>query len=218
MTAPEPVGPAASIEFGPVVVTYDDRVLSPRPWTLAQSRWAAELASSRPAGPILELCAGAGHIGLAAAVMADRDLVQVEVDPVAAGFARANAASAGRAGRVQVRQARLQEAVRPDERFGVILADPPYLPSVDVARWPDDPPTAIDGGADGLDLIRACLAVADEHLADGGVLLLQVAGPAQAAHVARLVTPQGLSLRPGEVRVTDDERAVMLLSAPHGIS
>jgi methylase of polypeptide subunit release factors len=201
------------MRFGPLLVSYDERVLSPRQWTLQQSEWAAELCASAAPGPILELCAGAGHIGLAAAVLADRDLVQVEADPVAASFAEANAARAGWSDRVEVRTARLETALRPDERFAVIVADPPYLRSADIARWPDDPPTAIDGGSEGLDVVSACLHVAAQHLTDAGQLLLQVAGPRQDQQVAELVkaTP-AWGLRRLDVRVIDAERAILLLA------
>lgn len=192
--------------FGPVTIRYDVRVLRPRPWTLLQSSWAADLAAEAPDGPLVELCAGAGHIGLAAAVLSDRDLVQVELDPVAAQFARTNACEAGRAERVQVREAPLQHALHPDERFAVMIADPPYLPTEQVATWPDDPPSAIDGGRDGLMITRDCLRVAAQHLVPGGHLLLQTAGPAQSDAVIALAA--GLPLRSVEVRVVDDARAV----------
>jgi release factor glutamine methyltransferase len=196
---------ARTCRFGPLEIDYDARVLEPRRWTLMQSEWAAELASSLPDGPILELCAGAGHIGLAAAVLADRDLVQVEADPVAGGYAAANARTAGWASRTELRVARLQDALRPHERFVLIVADPPYLPSHEVSRWPNDPVTAIDGGPDGMQLVDACLAAAAAHLAPGGVLLLQVAGAAQAERLA----PTGLEVV--ETRSHDAERAVVAL-------
>jgi release factor glutamine methyltransferase len=199
----------AICQFGPIVVEYDDRVLTPRPWTLLQSRWAAELAVTGPPGPILELCAGAGQIGLAAAVLADRDLVQVEADPVAAGFARANAARAERGDRTEIRVGRLQDAVGSAELFAVVMADPPYLPTADVTRWPQDPVTAIDGGDDGLDLVRACVTVTAQHLAAGGSALVQVAGPGQAAQVAPIAAAARLVL--ADVRVVDRQRAVALL-------
>jgi methylase of polypeptide subunit release factors len=199
-------------KFGPLVVSYDDRVLRPRPWTLRQSEWAAELAAVAPAGAILELCAGAGQIGLAAAVQADRDLVQIEADPVAAGFARRNAAAAGWSARVDVRVGNLQDALRADESFPVVVADPPYLPTVEVATWPEDPITAIDGGPDGLELITACLAVSARHLQAGGSLLLQVAGPAQAEQVAALLSALP-GLRIQDQRVIDPARAVVLIEA-----
>lgn len=199
-----------SCRFGPITVRFDDRVLTPRPWTLIQSRWAAELARMAPAGPLLELCAGAGHIGLAAAVLADRDLVQVEADPVAAEHARRNAADADFAGRVDVRNVDVESALTDGESFDVILADPPYLPSTMVSRWPEDPVRAIDGGPDGLDVVRTCVQVAAEHLNPGGALLLQVAGAEQADAVTGWIGTTGLPLVHRETRSHDAERAVAL--------
>lgn len=210
-------GEARRCRFGPLEVAYDERVLEPRPWTLAQSRWAAEVAADAAPGPLLELCAGVGHIGLAAAVLADRDLVQVELDPVAAAFALANANHAGWASRVEVRVGRLEDVVAAGERFPLVIADPPYLPTAEVDRFPSDPLLAIDGGADGLALVRACLVVASGHLVAGGSLLLQVAGPRQADEVAAIVADaQQAALQMLETRVIDQARAIMLLSRPGG--
>lgn len=195
--------------FGPLTVSYDERVLEPRPWTLVQSRWAAELAAGLPAGPLLELCAGAGHIGLAAAVLADRDLVQVEASPVAAAYARGIADAAGHGARTTVREGRLQDVVGEGETFPLVLADPPYLPTRETGRWPEDPLLAIDGGADGLDVVRACLAVAHRVLRPGGPLLLQLAGREQAAAVARSAGEAGFASV--DVREHDPARAVALL-------
>ena len=208
--SPRSAATRASCRFGPVRVDYDDRVLAPRPWTLIQSRWAAELAAAAAPGPILELCAGAGQIGLAAAVLADRDLCQVEADPVAAAYASENAARAGWADRVEVRVARLEDALRPGEQFPLLLADPPYLPSAEVPDWPADPVGAIDGGTDGLEVTRRVLDVAAAHLPGGGHLLLQVAGPAQARAVLALPACSA-AFAAGDVRGADDRRAVLHL-------
>lgn len=204
------LAPAGSrrCRFGPLEIEFDERVLTPRSWTLAQGEWAAELAATAPPGPLLELCAGAGQIGLVAASLSGRALIQVEADPVAAQYAATNAERAGLAAAVELRCARLETALAPDERFPIVLADPPYLRSADTARWPADPLSAIDGGPDGLALIRACLDVAARALPAGGALLLQVAGPAQAQLVATLA---GAPFHAESVRVTDPERAVQLL-------
>jgi release factor glutamine methyltransferase len=204
--------PIRLCRFGPLDVEYDERVLVPRPWSLLQSTWAAEVARTLAADPILELFAGAGHIGLAAAVLADVDLVQVEFDPVAAGYARRNAARAGRGDRVQVRIASIAAALCPGETFQLIVADPPYLPSAEVVRWPDDPVRAIDGGPDGLDLVRLCLTVVERHLTPSGQLLLQLAGPGQTAQVCDLLEMPTSALRVVEERAVDDRRCVVRLA------
>jgi methylase of polypeptide subunit release factors len=177
-------GTSRVMDFEGLQIEYDERVLEPRPWTAQQSRWAAELIRSAPPGPVLELCSGAGHIGLLAARLSPRSLVCVDADAAACAFLRRNAARAGI--RVDVREGRMDEVLEADERFAVVIADPPWVSSDDVARYPDDPPSAIDGGSDGLDLVRACLDVIDAHLVDGGHALVQV-GPDQPEAVAALM-------------------------------
>jgi methylase of polypeptide subunit release factors len=201
--------PRRTMSFGPLSVTFDEHVLEPRPWTLAQSTWAAELGAEAPAGPLLELCAGAGHIGQAAAALGDRPLVQVDLDPHACELAAANAAVnlPGRA--VDVRCGDLDAVLAADERFPIVLADPPYLPSSESDGWPDDPALAVDGGDDGLALPRRCLATATRHLADGGAVLLQALGRTQVLRLGADIA--GLGLRVDEVREIDDRRAIALL-------
>lgn len=168
------------VRFGPLDIEYDERVLEPRSWTLAQSAWAAELLATCPDGPILEICSGAGQIGLAAAAISGRPAVLVDASAPACDFARRNAVTAGLGERVEVRHAPMTEALAPEERFPLVLADPPYIPSPDTGVFPDDPLTAIDGGTDGLALARLCLAVGSAHLLPGGHLLVQLRDVAQA--------------------------------------
>jgi methylase of polypeptide subunit release factors len=204
MTGATTHGTSRVVEFEGLQIEYDDRVLEPRPWTARQSRWAAELIRSAPPGPVLELCSGAGHIGLLAVTLAPRTLVCVDADATACVYLRRNAARAGI--RVDVREGRMQEVLDPDERFAVVIADPPWVSTDEIGRYPDDPRTAIDGGADGLDLVRGCLQVIDRHLVEGGHALLQT-GPDQPDAVATLVAAyDGLSLR--EVR--REERGALL--------
>jgi len=173
-----------TIDFDHLRIAYDDRVLTPRPWTAQQSRWAAELIAAAPPGPVLELCSGVGHIGLLAIALAPRPLVCVDVSPVACDYTRHNAAAAGLGELVEVRQGRLEEVLRAEERFPVVIADPPWVPSAETRRFPEDPVVAIDGGADGLELARACLRVAAAHLTAPGDVVLQVGTRAQCATLA----------------------------------
>lgn len=168
-------------EFGPLRIRYDERVLEPRSWTLAQSEWAAELATDAPDGPILELCTGAGHIGLAAVLLTGRRAVLVDADEAACELALINAHDAGLADQVEVRHGPMDQVLRDDERFAVVIADPPYIPSSETGVFPDDPLLAIDGGDDGLDLARLCLEVAAAHVVPGGSVVLQLRDAGQAA-------------------------------------
>lgn len=190
-----------SLDFAGLRIEYDDRVLRPRPWTELQSRWAARLCAEAPAGRLLELCSGAGHIGLGAAALSGRDLLCVDVHPAAVELTRRNAEAAGLGDRVEVREAPLQEALRPGEVFGLAVADPPWVRSTEIGGFAEDPPLAIDGGADGLDLARACVEATHGHLAPGGALLLQLGDAVQAGQVAGWAEQAGWA--PVELREGD---------------
>ena len=198
----------ARIAFGSLSIAFDDRVLRPREWTAAQSQWAAELMVTAPGGPVLELCAGAGHIGLLAVAMSGRRLVCVDANPVACDYARANALAAGLADRVEVREGRLETALDADEVFPVVIADPPWVPRDQTTQFPEDPLTAIDGGPDGLDVARACLSVIAEHLAPGGSAVLQLGTQVQADVLRGEECFAGGALVMGEVR--QEERGVLV--------
>jgi methylase of polypeptide subunit release factors len=198
-------GTPDEIAFGHLAICYDDRVLRPRAWTAGQSVWAAELARRSPPGPVLELCSGAGQIGLLAIALEPRPLVCVDVNPASAELIRDNAASAGLTHLVDVRTAPMDEALGSGERFAVVIADPPWVPRAAVDGFPEDPRLAIDGGEDGLDLARTCAEVASAHLLPGCSALVQLGTVEQAAELAAGL-PDGLAA--GEVRTF--ERGVVL--------
>ena len=195
--------------FGHLEIAWDERVLEPRPWTRQQSEWASSLLTELAPGDVLELCAGAGQIGLLAVGRGERRLVCVDADPVACGFARRNADTAGLADRVQVRCADMESALAPHERFALVIADPPWVPSRDVDRFPGDPTSAIDGGQDGLDLARACLRTIAAHLLPGGAALLQVGPGDQVDRVRDEASALGLEV--SDVRRHEDRGVLVRL-------
>ena len=180
----------ACLPFGPVDIVFDESVLVPRPWTLAQSAWARQLLDTAPAGDVLELCSGAGHIGLAAVHATDRHLVQVDRDPHACDLARENAAAAGVA--ADVRCGPMTKVLREGEQFVLVIADPPWVPSAGVEVFPGDPVWAIDGGDDGLDIARECVRVAAQHLDPQGSVVLQLGSAEQFAQLDDTVVEHGL--------------------------
>jgi methylase of polypeptide subunit release factors len=200
--------------FGELTLVFDDEVLRPREWTMAQSLWAAELAARSPEGSLLELCSGVGQIGLLTVVRERRDLVMVDANPRACELARRNVDRAGLTGRVDIRNRRLHEALDPEERFVGVIADPPWVPRADVERYPEDPRSAIDGGPQGLDVAWSCVRVAAEHLVDGGWLLIQLGNRGQAEVLAERSAGEGLGFRQVEIR--EYERGVLSLLERRG--
>jgi release factor glutamine methyltransferase len=201
-------GPTPStIRFGDLHIAYDDRVLRPRLWTAAQAAWAAIVLETAPPGPVLELCSGAGHIGLLAVRDTDRRLVTVDADPAACSFTRRNAVAAGLGDRVEVRHARLEDALAPDEEFPVIVADPPWVPTEQVSQYTADPPFAIDGGSHGLAVALRCVDLARRHLAPGGTMLLQLGSPEQVVRILPRVA--AASLEVAEARRPDPTGVVV---------
>jgi release factor glutamine methyltransferase len=84
-----------------------------------------------------------------------------------------------------------------DARFELITANPPYIPSGDIAGLDADvrdfePRLALDGGADGLQVTRRLIAEAGRYLTPGGLLALE-GGFDQAPAVAELLKNAGFS-------------------------
>jgi methylase of polypeptide subunit release factors len=196
-------------------VEWDERVLEPRPWAVEQARWAAQILPQLPEGPLLELCTGSGYIGLLAAMGTDRRGVLVDADEAACALAARNAATAGLAHRVVVHRERATGAALDAEPgpFALVLADPPYLPSSEVRRYPDDPEHAVDGGPDGLAVLRDVLGTSAAVLHPSGACLLQLRGGAQADQVARALETDwsDIVLQPTELREFGPDRAVLRL-------
>ena len=192
-----------TVMFAGLRIEYDESLLVPREWTRAQSRWAWELLADLPAGPVLELCSGAGHIGLLATAGTGRRLVCVDTNPRAAAYARRNAQEAGVT--IEARVGRARDVIGTAERFPMIIADPPWVTSRSTALFPADPLHAIDGGADGLAVVRECVAAITAHL--DGVALLQLApGDEQADAVCSMLA--GSQVEAGERR--NFERGTLL--------
>jgi release factor glutamine methyltransferase len=207
-TAVSEIAQSLTVEFGPLTIGYDDRVLAPRSWTQLQAQWAGRLLPDLPDGPVLELCSGAGQIGLLAVHATGRSLVAVDANPAACDWIRANAAAHDID--VEVREGDLDAVLDADERYPLVIADPPWVPHEQIGRFPEDPPSAIDGGPDGLDLVRRCLRVIADHLGPSGRALLQLGDGDQVLALSEEIAATGL-------RVVDQEgepgRGVVVLLA-----
>lgn len=120
---------------------------------------------------VLDVFAGSGALAVAAAREGAREVVAVDVSRRALLTTRVNARRNGVAGRVETRRGDLFAPVA-GERFDLILANPPYVPSASDALPASGARRAWEGGRDGRLLLDRLCAGAPAHLAPGGTLLL----------------------------------------------
>lgn len=203
-------GAYPTVTFGGLRVPTNTAVIQPRPWTIEQSIWAEALSSRCSPGPILELFAGSGHIGLEASRRTGRPALLVDQSPEACHLAtettRINRLDAS------VLNARVSSELCASIRPGVVLADPPYVPRSEVGHFPADPVLAIDGGPDGFAIARALLQAVKPILRAEVPLILQLRGLDQAAAVGRwLDTQVALGMRFEQVRCFGIDRALALI-------
>jgi release factor glutamine methyltransferase len=157
---------------------------------------------SRPAPRIADVGTGSGAIAIALAKeRPDATVFAVDVSPDALVVARANADRLGVA--VTFLEGDLAAPLAPLAPLDLIVANLPYVRTGDIAGLAPEvraePARALDGGADGLDLVRRLVAAAPALLAPGGALALEI-GIGQAAETARLCAAAGLA----DVRVVRD--------------
>ena len=185
-------------EFRGLRVRLTDAVLVPRPETEALVEWALALLPARGGRRLRAVDLGTGSGCIACALAAERpdlDVVAIDVSPAAAAVARENANALGLAARIRVVATDLLDGVR-DLGADLIVSNPPYLPTGLVPELPPEvrthePVVALDGGADGLALIRRIAASARRALRASGVLVVETAGGVQATAAAALLRTEG---------------------------
>jgi release factor glutamine methyltransferase len=143
---------------------------------------------------------GTGTGCIACAIAWERPTARVialEASPRAAAMARDNVAALGLLGRVTVEVSDLFCTLQ-SVRAHVVVSNPPYLPtdliptlSPEVSRH--DPRIAMDGGPDGLSVLRRLVADAPAWLVPGGALVLETGGDAQVRDVVALMQAAGFT-------------------------
>lgn len=128
-------------------------------------------------GAILEIGTGSGCIAIAcAAHLPWAHVVATDVSEEALALARRNAIANGVADRVDFVTSDLFTQVK--GRFDLIVSNPPYVTVADLAAAPPEfhhePRLGLAAGEDGLAVVRPMLAGAAEHLAPGGILIVEV--------------------------------------------
>ena len=184
-------------EFYGLPLDISPAVLIPRPDTEVLATKLIDAA--RSAGPcrILDLCAGSGCIGLAAAAnLPNARVLLGELDDEALKVCRQNIRRSNLTGRVTSMKLDAREKpMRSLGEFRFLVSNPPYIPSADIGTLDasvreHEPRLALDGGEDGLDFYRRIIGGAQDYLKRGGQILLEI-GSGQAQAVSELLREAG---------------------------
>ena len=213
-------------EFCGLRIAVGPGVFIPRRRTELLVREAAILArQTGPPSVVVDLCCGSGAVGAALAValggvvgsgLAERriELHAADLDPAAVRCARRNVAAAGG----QVYEGDLDEPLPAtlQGRVDILVANAPYVPTDEVALLPaeariHEPRLALDGGADGLDILRRVASAAPGWLAPGGHLLTETS-TGQAPRLTGAMARAGLV--PRVVRSEELNATVVIATRP----
>ncbi|MFI0864797.1 putative protein N(5)-glutamine methyltransferase [Streptomyces smyrnaeus] len=185
-------------QFAGLRIAVDPGVFVPRRRTEFLVRRAAASAPAEGNLVLVDLCCGTGAVGAAllAALGGRGELHAADLDPAAVRCARRNLADNGG----HVHEGDLFEAL-PDRlrgRIDVLTANVPYVPTADIPLLPSEarehePRPALDGGPDGLALLRRVAAEAAGWLAPGGILLTETSSH-QAEPAAGILSAAGFAV------------------------
>jgi len=184
-------------EFFALPFRVDRRVLIPRPDTEVLVEIALEGTRERHLyGRALDLCTGSGCVAIAfAKARPTWRVTAIDLSPDAAALARENSLRASTIRNLAILEGDLFAPLPADAQFELITANPPYIPSAEIETLETDvrdyePRLALDGGNDGLAVIRRLLADAPRYLSAGGLLAMEV-GFDQAPAVGELFASAG---------------------------
>lgn len=160
----------------------DERTIVPRSFIgeILDDHFGDGLQLREPASVsrVLDLCTGSGCLAiLAAQTFPNATIDAVDLSAGALEVAKRNVADHGLATRIRLVQGDLFAPLG-SERYDLIISNPPYVDAEGMAGLPaecdHEPRMALDGGIEGIDLVRRILSDARAHLHEGGGLLCEV--------------------------------------------
>jgi ribosomal protein L3 glutamine methyltransferase len=160
----------------------DERVIIPRSYfvELLPEQIPQWLPANKPVKRAVDVCTGSGCLAiLLAHQFPEAKVDAIELSPDAMAVARFNVATHGLAKRIRLHHSDVFDAV-PPVKYDLILSNPPYVPTRELRGLPveftKEPRMALDGGSDGLDIIRKILRQSRERLQKHGIVVLEVGG------------------------------------------
>ena len=180
-------------EFWSLSFTVDERVLIPRPETELLVETCLEHLKGIKSPQVLELCTGSGAVAislgkeLSSAVIVATDIMEDALD-----IARLNAGMHEISGGITFMQSDLFDRI--EGTFDAVVVNPPYIPSEDLCNLSPEihlePQIALDGGPDGLEVIRRIVKEAPAHLKAEGKIMIEI-GAGQSEAVMGLFKEKG---------------------------
>ncbi len=179
-------------EFYGLDIVVSPAVLIPRPETELLVEQAVEILSPLKRPAFLEIGIGSGCLSIAIlAQIAAAHAMGVDISGEAVAMARLNAEKNSVADRLRLQRGDLFEGL--SGSFDLIVSNPPYVPrdqlsglQPEISKY--EPPVALDGGLDGLGIIRRLILQAPDHLKMRGAILIEI-GFDQAEKVRQLFDP-----------------------------
>lgn len=185
-------------EFWSLPFTVTPAVLIPRPETefLVEQALAAAGKRQLPRGHVLDLCCGSGVIAVVLALELQRDIIAVDLSGEALAVARQNCRRHRVEDRVALVRADLLAAFAGQGRISLMVSNPPYISRYEISEELDpevavyEPLLALDGGEDGLDVIRRIKEGLPEMMLPGGEVFVEI-GAGQGGELLAMFAGEG---------------------------